>query len=280
MLYPYRASAQKNQMRWQFGVLAPRAYAEATGSERVDVPDRVRRRPGRRPARLTVRVRCLQVQRRTMEAPSPGAGVRRASPSSTSTASASCRGRRRSSTSSTSPTSRCSPSPTSNGPSTATSPAPTRSRSCAPPTGEVVGRVPPAVRAGRRGRARARRLGRHAWACYIKVAVEVENVTGWSEPDAPRDVADAPLARRGAHAARGRRRRRSSRCSTRPTTRAVRSAAARARARSRCSSATTTPSCSRHRSSSTTTPKSRPRATARSTTRPRSTRSSRSGCSR
>ena len=27
VLYPYRASAQKNQMRWQFGVLAPRGYA-------------------------------------------------------------------------------------------------------------------------------------------------------------------------------------------------------------------------------------------------------------
>ena len=34
VLYPYRASAQKNQMRWQFGVLAPGGYAEATGSER------------------------------------------------------------------------------------------------------------------------------------------------------------------------------------------------------------------------------------------------------
>ncbi len=25
VLYPYRASAQKNQLRWQFGVLAPAA---------------------------------------------------------------------------------------------------------------------------------------------------------------------------------------------------------------------------------------------------------------
>ena len=34
VLYPYRASARKNQLRWQFGVLAPPAYAAAEGSER------------------------------------------------------------------------------------------------------------------------------------------------------------------------------------------------------------------------------------------------------
>jgi hypothetical protein len=33
VLYPYRASAQKNQVRWQFGVLAPRPFSESTGSE-------------------------------------------------------------------------------------------------------------------------------------------------------------------------------------------------------------------------------------------------------
>ena len=27
LLYPYRASAAKNRMRWQFGVLVPPAYA-------------------------------------------------------------------------------------------------------------------------------------------------------------------------------------------------------------------------------------------------------------
>jgi hypothetical protein len=31
LLYPYRASAQKNQLRWQFGVLAPRDWAERNG---------------------------------------------------------------------------------------------------------------------------------------------------------------------------------------------------------------------------------------------------------
>jgi hypothetical protein len=33
ILYPYRASARKNQLRWQFGVLAPRAWSEAGGCE-------------------------------------------------------------------------------------------------------------------------------------------------------------------------------------------------------------------------------------------------------
>ena len=28
VLYPYRASAAKNQVRWQFGVLAPKEWAE------------------------------------------------------------------------------------------------------------------------------------------------------------------------------------------------------------------------------------------------------------
>jgi hypothetical protein len=34
LLYPYRASSDKNRLRWQFGVLAPRAWSEATGSRR------------------------------------------------------------------------------------------------------------------------------------------------------------------------------------------------------------------------------------------------------
>jgi hypothetical protein len=32
-LYPYRASAPKNQLRWQFGVLAPRGWSEAGGGD-------------------------------------------------------------------------------------------------------------------------------------------------------------------------------------------------------------------------------------------------------
>lgn len=33
LLYPYRSSAQKNRLRWQFGVLAPRRWAEAGGGD-------------------------------------------------------------------------------------------------------------------------------------------------------------------------------------------------------------------------------------------------------
>ena len=37
VLYPYRASARKNQLRWQFGVLVPPAVAAADESERTAV---------------------------------------------------------------------------------------------------------------------------------------------------------------------------------------------------------------------------------------------------
>ena len=33
LLYPYRASARKNQIRWQWGVLVPLAYAAAGHGE-------------------------------------------------------------------------------------------------------------------------------------------------------------------------------------------------------------------------------------------------------
>ena len=60
VLYPYRASAPKNRARWQFGVVAPRAYAEASGSDPwslatvclVEGPGGVDRAGERRPLRL------------------------------------------------------------------------------------------------------------------------------------------------------------------------------------------------------------------------------------
>ncbi|MCV2487926.1 hypothetical protein OF117_01005 [Geodermatophilus sp. YIM 151500] len=75
LLYPYRRSSGKNRVRWQFGVLAPRPWLEARGPlvptvagsadawrQRteclLDSPD---------DAWLHVRVRFLQVQRRTAE---------------------------------------------------------------------------------------------------------------------------------------------------------------------------------------------------------------------
>ena len=73
VLYPYRASAPKNQLRWQFGVLAPSPYAQATGAERSTCRTECIVDPGAEP-RLSVRVRCLQVQRRTVERAVPGIG--------------------------------------------------------------------------------------------------------------------------------------------------------------------------------------------------------------
>ena len=70
VLYPYRASAQKNQLRWQFGVLVPPAWAAADASERSAMRTEVVIDPGG-DATLTVRVRCLQVQHRQIESASP-----------------------------------------------------------------------------------------------------------------------------------------------------------------------------------------------------------------
>ncbi len=66
VLYPYRASSRKNQIRWTFGVLAPRRWAEADGSERWANRTEVIVDPGAAPA-LRVRIRCLQVQERRIE---------------------------------------------------------------------------------------------------------------------------------------------------------------------------------------------------------------------
>jgi hypothetical protein len=65
ILYPYRASAQKNRTRWQFGVLMPADYADAEPNESafsrtecvLEADD---------DAEITVVLRYLQVQRRTI----------------------------------------------------------------------------------------------------------------------------------------------------------------------------------------------------------------------
>src|SRR5690349_24604489 len=76
LLYPYRRSSGKNRVRWQFGVLAPRSWVEATGVVGSSVagsadawhqqteclltaPD---------PATVHVRLRFLQLQHRSVEA--------------------------------------------------------------------------------------------------------------------------------------------------------------------------------------------------------------------
>jgi hypothetical protein len=70
ILYPYRASAQKNRSRWQFGVLMPPAYAAADPSETTTArAECVFTRDGEPSADVVVRF--LQVQRRTC--PGPGA---------------------------------------------------------------------------------------------------------------------------------------------------------------------------------------------------------------
>ena len=66
VLYPYRASAGKNQVRWQFGVLAPKAYSEAGGTDPWSMQTECVVDPHDHPV-LQVRVRCLQVQSRTVE---------------------------------------------------------------------------------------------------------------------------------------------------------------------------------------------------------------------
>ncbi|MEO8267761.1 MAG: hydrogenase maturation protease [Ilumatobacteraceae bacterium] len=71
VLYPYRASAQKNQLRWQFGVLAPPAYATSSGSERSAMCTEVIVDRGDQ-SQLSVRIRCLQAQHRQVEATADG----------------------------------------------------------------------------------------------------------------------------------------------------------------------------------------------------------------
>jgi len=66
VLYPYRASAAKNQVRWQFGVLTPRLYSEADGFERWAMRTECLLEFGLE-ASVEVRIRSLQVQTRTVE---------------------------------------------------------------------------------------------------------------------------------------------------------------------------------------------------------------------
>jgi hypothetical protein len=71
VLYPYRASAAKNRVRWHVGLVTPRAYSEATASDPwfLQTECLADINPG---ATLTVRVRCLHVQERVIEQPVDG----------------------------------------------------------------------------------------------------------------------------------------------------------------------------------------------------------------
>ena len=70
VLYPYRASAAKNQVRWQFGVLVPPAVSGTDPSERSWCRTECIVDPGQ-DAHLHVRVRFLHVQHRSVEALDP-----------------------------------------------------------------------------------------------------------------------------------------------------------------------------------------------------------------
>jgi hypothetical protein len=66
LLYPYRASSQKNQARWQFGILGPPGAAAAGTGEEPDMFADCLLTPGPQAA-LEIHVRFLQLQSRTAE---------------------------------------------------------------------------------------------------------------------------------------------------------------------------------------------------------------------
>jgi len=72
ILYPYRASAQKNRSRWQFGVVMAPGYAAADPSETSFTrAECVLEHSGQPEVRVLLRF--LQVQRRTGDGDSPAA---------------------------------------------------------------------------------------------------------------------------------------------------------------------------------------------------------------
>jgi hypothetical protein len=76
ILYPYRASAAKNQSRWQFGVVMSPGYAAADPSERAFAQTECVLEHTGQPA-LELVIRFLQVQRRSGNGPSWDEAVER-----------------------------------------------------------------------------------------------------------------------------------------------------------------------------------------------------------
>ncbi|MGH7845821.1 MAG: hypothetical protein ACREQW_11705, partial [Candidatus Binatia bacterium] len=66
LLYPYRRSAAKNQMRWQFGVVVPPRFSETTGSDSWHLQTECLVEPGGAP-KLDFKIRFLRLQGRTVE---------------------------------------------------------------------------------------------------------------------------------------------------------------------------------------------------------------------
>jgi hypothetical protein len=73
VLYPYRASAAKNRVRWQFGVVAPKAWSTAGGPEPWEQQTQCLFEADDT-AVLEVRVRFLHVQAKVIEAAGGSAG--------------------------------------------------------------------------------------------------------------------------------------------------------------------------------------------------------------
>jgi hypothetical protein len=71
ILYPYRASAQKNRSRWQFGVVMAPGYAAVDPSESACTQTECVLEHSGQPE-VQIILRFLQVQRRRVEASSPG----------------------------------------------------------------------------------------------------------------------------------------------------------------------------------------------------------------
>ncbi|WP_055595278.1 hypothetical protein [Streptomyces hirsutus] len=72
VLYPYRASAAKNRLRWQFGVLVPPSWTAAAAEHDVQHTELLME--PRRGATLFVEVRFLHAQRRTVQRVLPDGG--------------------------------------------------------------------------------------------------------------------------------------------------------------------------------------------------------------
>jgi hypothetical protein len=66
LLYPYRASAQKNRLRWQFGVLTPAGDGTEPTGNRTEI---LLEPPAAGGGELQLRLRCLQLQARTPHTP-------------------------------------------------------------------------------------------------------------------------------------------------------------------------------------------------------------------
>ena len=184
VLYPYRASARKNQLRWQFGVLVPQRQAEFDDSERSSLRTECIVDPGTLTARCTSACAACRSSTAASRQRSTAVGsARRRARRRRRAVGRVGRGRRARADDRRA-------GPAANG---RRRPGGTR-----PPPGrrDVEELATSSRRARRPGRPdpagrRRSRAHRDAWAdgpgAYLAVAVSVENVTDWCDPGATRD---------------------------------------------------------------------------------------------